>query len=90
MQKTAEKYSRKEADRLFERLSLSARMALVRDWEKKLWPERFRDLLNRVNRLVCVEATPDVYAPLAENTRSRGGSGEKGGTGGDAPPAESA
>ena len=50
MKKTSTQRSTKRAVQLLNRLSPSVKLHLVRRLEQQLWPARFRQLLNRIDR----------------------------------------
>ncbi len=52
MSKVAVELSEKQAEHLLNQLSPKVKMYLVRRWEEETWPERFRQLLARVDRRV--------------------------------------
>ena len=50
MQKVSVQLSTKQAEQLLNQLSPKVKLYLVRLWEQETWPERFRQLLARVER----------------------------------------
>lgn len=52
MQKVAVELSTRQAEQLLEQLSPSAKIQLLRRWERETWPERFRQLIARIDRSV--------------------------------------
>ena len=49
MQKVGVGLSPKQAERLLNQLPPTVKMYLVRRWEQETWPQRFRELLARVD-----------------------------------------
>ena len=52
MQKVSVELSPKQAEQLLNQLELKIKIHLVRRWEQETWPERFRQLLARIDRRV--------------------------------------
>ena len=52
MQKVSVDLSARQAERLLEQLSPQVKIRLVRRWEQKLWPARFRQLLTQIDQRV--------------------------------------
>ena len=50
--KIAMNLSVRQAEQLLDQLSPAVKIHLVRRWQKQTWPDRFQQLLNRIDRRI--------------------------------------